>query len=577
MFSLIFKLLFCFILISGCKRIKVIDARDKTRDQKIKMIEGEEEFQNVCKDYRKKFHLAEEEKEPCKIKVRDSFDLKNIDLTQNKDFLIERNFRTCPKKINETIIIPIHINYKQIPLCENGAYLHLINKNNIITPYLLRKIINNNKIQVDENDWLEYKKIDLKSLGSLIKKKIKPKNVKIPIWASKSKPPKCWFVEDKKLIKALKLTALIDQKPYEIFYSQNKIHKINPQFFKLNDKNKSSFRIYKGGDKVQGNNHLQIDHLYPEEIQNSLCSKYISLIIPINLEAALSKDKKFIYSPGDPRFEQALAFYSIASFRDLVKPWFSDIPKLHIYITNSPENKKFGPYFSHPEIDSNVYYPSIFLPDTMSNTKLVKEDKYLLVGIRSSLEPMMHEASHLLGYLAFAQESFSLENKALHEGIADTIPKMLLGIKMKVNNSCFSSSICTEHATYLCTDKSCLRDLDNKLKVGGKFYNAYCTESSYNSSHHKCSQFVSGFFWDLKEIIGARNVMSLLSSSLTIIPRNDVDFNVFFEALFTADKMHFKQKYFCSLKKVSDKRNIFKIIDLASVYPSKKSIPECNI
>lgn len=579
------SLLFIVIcLFFSCKRIKVVAVNDYSNEDKAKLFEGNEKFQGSCDNIAQNKISLIDGKKSCLVSIKSNINFTKIIGNLNKDVSIIVNQEICPQKIKDNKIIPILFKYKNIGICNLSSNIHMIGKKTFLTPKGIVGLIKPSVFQTSKDIWPDFKKMNLSELGRLIKNEDKPKSGRfpakkieikseiIPAWDFKDNS-RCWYNKGNNLFRALRIAILIDRKYYEIFYGNGKIYEITSRSFTFVDQTDSVFQIYKNGDPVKGDEKLEHVQYSNISMEKNLCTSQISVKVPKNKKSAYSKNRKFIFKPIDPRFGQSVAFYAVASIRDWLNSWFGDLlsnKKFTIYMTDSRENAIFGPYFTDPKFDSRVSHPSIFLPNTMSNRRLIKNGNYLLYRIRDSIEPAMHEFSHYIGFQFMDQNLNSVENLAMHEGLADSITQM------KTGDPCLAESICTEYSSNLCSQNmKCLRNANNNYKIGDDFYKSYCRNEGLKKSYHKCSQFISGFFWDLRGLIGVSGVMSNIKSTLTMIPRKNVDFKVFFETLFLADKTYHAGKYYCHLKTISIKRNIYSIIDLSSIYPTEKDYPKC--
>jgi hypothetical protein len=214
------------------------------------------------------------------------------------------------------------------------------------------------------------------------------------------------------------------------------------------------------------------------------------------VQPAQSSTNEFIYEPTHKNFAEASVFYHASDmlkfFQDLGYNWSGTKPltlRIHRTINGTANNALY-----QPNDAALSQKPSISIGDG---------DGRVLKNLPIDADVVSHEFGH---HVVFDHvTSTSGESLILHEGLADYFAFA------KYNDACLAESICVVGCYSVQTFK-CLRTGENSLKY---------KDADYTSlDAHRKGQLLSGFLWDLHELMDPQVATKTVFRALDLLVSN---------------------------------------------------------
>jgi hypothetical protein len=328
------------------------------------------------------------------------------------------------------------------------------------------------------------------------------------------------------------------KKLYQVLVKNQRLAEVHESSFHAS----GSATIY----KPKSSSETQTVALGPN-LQNNgfLCSDLLTTTVPDDKVMAYSPDLVFNYLPGDFRFNEVSAFYSINEMwnyflaKNPQANWSGS--QIEIRLSEDPSIESSGPYYENPNIESTVVRPRINAP-----LQLKQGSKLLLINLATDSTALAHELGHHILY-QYVGVSSAEEQKILHEAVADAF------VMFKDNEPCLGPTICPA-SSYLCTygKKTCLRTAENSLTYDGDEY-----QVKMAGDFHVKDQLLTGLLWDLhkKDGLSTRYLGDLLYKAISFLPW-ETNFADFLLSLQLADAALSKGVNACTIATAAKRRGM---------------------
>jgi hypothetical protein len=260
----------------------------------------------------------------------------------------------------------------------------------------------------------------------------------------------------------------------------------------------------------------------------------------------------FIFSPNHSHFPEASVFAHanvILSYFQSLGYKFTDFYPITLYLHSTISKS----------VNNALYTPSLSNKGTGASIQLGDGDGILLENLAIDADVISHEFGHHV--LFDTLRGTNGESLVLHEGLADYFVFSLF------NSPCLGESICPASSPLCFLQNQCLRTADNSLEYKSEEYEAL--------EAHLQGQLISGFLWDLREVLGAKITDQLVFKSSKLFT-STTDIYDLLVAILYVDVEEFKGKYSCTIFDLAKQRSLDSLLEDLDCKNSELIVEEQN-
>ena len=273
--------------------------------------------------------------------------------------------------------------------------------------------------------------------------------------------------------------------------------------------------------------------------RGTLCNPFFETA-PTNLEnPALAIDNKFEFATDDPRFADTSVFTNAT----LMMRWFID----HGYDWNK-ENILLVVKDKYTERSNAEYTPGDrIISNQRPAIRFGEEVSGSLHNLTTDADVVGHELGHHVIYKSIKSRYMNIDEKIMHEGLADFFRFA------KTGDACLAESICPASGDICIVPRQCLRTADNTMGM----------DEARNNGPHRGSQFLSGMLWDFSGSKGMNRdeAARIAIRAIDYIPTEGAYFRDLVLALMIADRSINNGVNACNIDQIARQRGMTSMLE----------------